>query len=157
MPPGEFRGIIDFLAEHYRIVALDDILLDVDGEADAEGKPRVLITFDDAYRSVYTEALPVLQERNIPAVFFVSAGLIGNQSLSTDNLITYIANRFGLEKLVNFLQQSCILNGGSFSSVGAVLQGAIAPLNRSQVIDRYDAIADHFRTRYALAEEAGLP
>ncbi|MEO6340289.1 MAG: polysaccharide deacetylase family protein [Caulobacteraceae bacterium] len=36
-----------------------------------------LVTFDDAYRSVLTDALPVLREFDCPAVVFVPVGLVG--------------------------------------------------------------------------------
>ncbi|MFZ0390334.1 MAG: polysaccharide deacetylase family protein [Calditrichia bacterium] len=37
----------------------------------------VIITFDDGYESVYTHALPVLQEFGFPAVVFVITGFLG--------------------------------------------------------------------------------
>ncbi len=39
--------------------------------------PSVLITFDDAYRSLVREAVPVLHEVGAPAVVFVPTGYIG--------------------------------------------------------------------------------
>src|SRR5207244_6329869 len=39
--------------------------------------PSVLVTFDDAYRSLVLEALPVLEELDHPAVVFVPTAYIG--------------------------------------------------------------------------------
>ncbi|MEQ1831110.1 MAG: polysaccharide deacetylase family protein, partial [Pirellula sp.] len=103
MTTAEFRSCIDYLVKHYYIATLNEIL--TSDEVDTDGKPALLITFDDAYRSVYTNALPMLREEGIPAVFFVNAALIGNRTLSTDNLVTYIANTFGLSTLVGFLRE----------------------------------------------------
>lgn len=36
-----------------------------------------MITFDDAFKDVYQNALPVLKEYNFPAVVFVNASLVG--------------------------------------------------------------------------------
>jgi len=40
----------------------------------------VLVTIDDGFRSTYSSALPVLRHYNIPAVAFISPGLITGQS-----------------------------------------------------------------------------
>jgi peptidoglycan/xylan/chitin deacetylase (PgdA/CDA1 family) len=37
---------------------------------------RVLVTFDDGYRDIFTRALPVLERYSIPAVFFVTTNLV---------------------------------------------------------------------------------
>jgi peptidoglycan/xylan/chitin deacetylase (PgdA/CDA1 family) len=42
--------------------------------------PSVLITFDDAYRSLVREALPVLSEAGAPSVVFVPTGYIGGSN-----------------------------------------------------------------------------
>ena len=44
------------------------------------GKPRVLITFDDAYVDNLHHALTVLQEFNVEATVFAASGLIGTNS-----------------------------------------------------------------------------
>jgi peptidoglycan/xylan/chitin deacetylase (PgdA/CDA1 family) len=48
----------------------------LDRPARLEG-PSVLITFDDAYRSLVREALPVLTEAGAPSVVFVPTGYVG--------------------------------------------------------------------------------
>jgi peptidoglycan/xylan/chitin deacetylase (PgdA/CDA1 family) len=40
-------------------------------------KPPVLITFDDGYRNNLTVAAPICREEGVPAIFFLSAGMIG--------------------------------------------------------------------------------
>jgi peptidoglycan/xylan/chitin deacetylase (PgdA/CDA1 family) len=44
------------------------------------GAPGFLVTFDDGYRSVYDEALPVLGRLGVPATVFVLPGLLGGRS-----------------------------------------------------------------------------
>jgi peptidoglycan/xylan/chitin deacetylase (PgdA/CDA1 family) len=57
-------------------IDLDRFLRMLEGE---EAAPRraVLVTFDDGYSDLLTEALPVLRERGIPAVAFAVAGHVG--------------------------------------------------------------------------------
>lgn len=72
------------------------------GEADVisalRGKlklPRrsVLVTFDDAYRDQFTVALPMLKTHGIPAIFFVTPGMIDESTLGFWDQIAYAVNR----------------------------------------------------------------
>lgn len=71
-----FAWQMELLRSTMRPVALDDVL----GAMAARRSlpPRsVLVTFDDGERSVLERALPILESREIPAVAFVVAGLVG--------------------------------------------------------------------------------
>jgi peptidoglycan/xylan/chitin deacetylase (PgdA/CDA1 family) len=93
----EFEGALKFLTTHYSPVRLDDVL------AAAPGHPlprrAVLVTFDDAYASVVEVAAPLCRKYGVPAVFFVNAAFLDNQCLAPDNLICYVANVHGMEKV----------------------------------------------------------
>ena len=65
--PDNFRRQLDHLKQHYRIVRF--------GEDWSVIKERaVAITFDDGYADNLLEALPILEELQVPATFFVSTG-----------------------------------------------------------------------------------
>jgi peptidoglycan/xylan/chitin deacetylase (PgdA/CDA1 family) len=49
----------------------------------------VLVTIDDGCRSLLTHALPILREHRVPAVAFVSAGLVGAAAVATDHAEPY--------------------------------------------------------------------
>jgi peptidoglycan/xylan/chitin deacetylase (PgdA/CDA1 family) len=66
---------LDYLGRHYRFVSLDEI-----GRCLVEGRSTArlaAVTFDDGYRDVYENALPILKRRGIPAAVFVVTELIG--------------------------------------------------------------------------------
>lgn len=73
--PENFSWQMDYLARHYHPVSMIDV-----NQAVASGEPlpsrSVLVTFDDGYRSVLEQAMPIMTERGIPGVAFVIAGLI---------------------------------------------------------------------------------
>jgi peptidoglycan/xylan/chitin deacetylase (PgdA/CDA1 family) len=69
-----FASQMRYLAEHRRVVALEDL---VDPEEPADR--RVAITFDDGYRSTFEHAVPVLRELGLPATFFVPTRWIGRR------------------------------------------------------------------------------
>jgi peptidoglycan/xylan/chitin deacetylase (PgdA/CDA1 family) len=70
--PEQFERQLDFLkSEGFNVIPLLD-LLDAVYANGALPEKAVAITFDDAYVSVYTEALPVLAERGMPFTVFVA-------------------------------------------------------------------------------------
>ncbi len=78
--PALFREHLEFLAENeFEIVTLVSVL-----EKLRAGEPlpdrAALITFDDAYESVYTEAFPLLKARKWPFTVFVNTGPLDRQA-----------------------------------------------------------------------------
>jgi peptidoglycan/xylan/chitin deacetylase (PgdA/CDA1 family) len=67
-----FQAFLDRLLSEYEILGLDDWL-----NRPAGGRGQLLLTFDDGYASWQTAVGPMLAERNVPAVFFVTSGLVG--------------------------------------------------------------------------------
>ena len=45
--------------------------------------PRVVLTFDDGYESVFDTAFPIMQQYGIKGTVYVNMGLIGNQGMMT--------------------------------------------------------------------------
>jgi len=75
--PENFARHLDLLLRVMRPIGLDEVLAAWAGEP---LPPRsVLVTFDDGYRSVLDHAAPMLAEREIPAVAFVIANLLGSE------------------------------------------------------------------------------
>lgn len=75
LPVADFAAQMAYLAEHRLAVSLARFERFLDGSA-APPAGSVLVTIDDGLRSLHREALPVLREYRVPAVAFVSAGLI---------------------------------------------------------------------------------
>lgn len=64
------------LRKRYRVLSLAEAVTDL-GTAPYLGPNVVVVTFDDGYADNCEVAAPVLRHFNIPATFFVTAGLIG--------------------------------------------------------------------------------
>jgi peptidoglycan/xylan/chitin deacetylase (PgdA/CDA1 family) len=68
----EFEKQMRFLRSRYRILSLEQLVREIaDSQSNGQG---VAVTFDDGYRGLYTEALPILSKYQIPATVY----LIGN-------------------------------------------------------------------------------
>ena len=74
--PAAFERQLTFLVEHRRVVPLDDV---VAGRI-SSGRPAVAITFDDGYRSVLEDGLPLLERFGLPATMFVPTAFLGDRN-----------------------------------------------------------------------------
>ncbi|WP_114576073.1 polysaccharide deacetylase family protein [Saliphagus sp. LR7] len=73
LPTAEFCEGIRRLAAEYEFVDLPAVLEESD-------ERRLAVTFDDGFRSVATEAAPVLSEFSVPATCFLIADRIGGET-----------------------------------------------------------------------------
>ena len=76
-----FAAQLDELSRHTEITPLDQVLAQPDGR-----RPRVAITFDDAYRGAVTLGVDELSRRGLPATIFTAPGLLGGHAFWWDAL-----------------------------------------------------------------------
>jgi GT2 family glycosyltransferase/peptidoglycan/xylan/chitin deacetylase (PgdA/CDA1 family) len=75
VPPSEFRRQLQLLTRHFRFISADEFARYLRGG----GVPRraMLLTFDDCFRDLFSDALPLLREFRVPALAFAVTGKIG--------------------------------------------------------------------------------
>ncbi len=76
LPVAEFKQAMVWLKQHFRIVALDDMVRDITAGQPPAFENELAITFDDGLRNQAQLAYPILQALDIPATIFVCPGLI---------------------------------------------------------------------------------
>ena len=151
----DFEARIRFLSRYYSPIDLQAFLAAADG-GDLPPRP-VLVTFDDVYASVAEEAAPICRKHHVPALIFVNASFLGNQQLSIDNLVCYIAAVFGLTTIRKIVRQ---MNGEShpeLRSLGDVFSQFIPSLTiarREAFIDELVGVSGVRMSE--LAKEAAL-
>lgn len=76
----KFERMIRFLATHYQMISLGDLT----ERKFLRKRVHALLTLDDGYASWLREGLPILEKYQVPALFFISSGLIeaGEASVS---------------------------------------------------------------------------
>jgi peptidoglycan/xylan/chitin deacetylase (PgdA/CDA1 family) len=79
-----FESHVDWFSRNYDVVSLSDVL------SDRPLPPRaLLITFDDAYRSVLRNAGRILGERDLPSVLFMVTDPVFRGRMVLDNLLSF--------------------------------------------------------------------
>ena len=76
-----FAQQLDLLAETCEVVPLTKII-----EPNLTRRPRLAITFDDAYRGAVTIGTAELRKRGLPATIFVAPAFVGGQAFWWDEL-----------------------------------------------------------------------
>ena len=76
----DFAEHLDVVAETAEVVGLDGL------DAADDGRPRVAITFDDAYRGAVNEGIQELVARGFPATIFVAPGRLNDHVFWWDAL-----------------------------------------------------------------------
>ena len=89
-----FERHLEWLGRHFRFVSLDE-----SGEQVLHGvpfsQPVAAITFDDGYRDVYENGVPILKRKGVPAAVFVVTGLVGRSCWQThDRLYSLMAKAY---------------------------------------------------------------
>lgn len=82
LPLATFRAQLDALQAVARVVPLGELLA---GPA-ATDRPRVAVTFDDAYRGAVLAGLPELRRRGLASTMFVTPGMLGQAGFWWDQV-----------------------------------------------------------------------
>ncbi|MBI1878318.1 MAG: polysaccharide deacetylase family protein [Chloroflexi bacterium] len=86
--PAAFAAQMDFIRHRFHVVSINELVAWLQDKHPLPLNPA-LITFDDGYRDNLDYALPVLQERGLPAVIFLATNYIGSASPFFWDLIAY--------------------------------------------------------------------
>lgn len=86
LPRARFARHLDLLDETHEIVPLSSVSSPPEAPAAGTSRPRVAITFDDAYRGALTAGLDAVASRGLPATVFVAPGLLDQDAFWWDAL-----------------------------------------------------------------------
>ncbi len=104
-----FEKQLAHLKRRYSIISLGDLMEARLGKKVLPTNP-VLVTFDDGYRNMYTQLLPLLKKENIPVTIFLPTAYIGKNEIgwydaiaaaiaqTKEKEITVAGKRYLLEK-----------------------------------------------------------
>lgn len=140
-----FEAQVDWLQQNFDVIDLDVLL------SGKLPKRPLLLTFDDAFRSVLDVAREVLAPRGLPSVYFINPGLLGEEALSLDGALAWASQKAGVEALCDaigisgrqslgevILQDMAKLGASARADIKARVLEAFGPLDladRSPLLD----------------------
>lgn len=78
--PADFTAHMEYLDKNgFKVLPLDEIINSLQNDVMLPDR-TVAITFDDAYKNIYTSAFPLLQRLDFPFSIFVATDLVGTNS-----------------------------------------------------------------------------
>lgn len=83
-----FAKQIKYLVNNYSIINLNEFFDVLEAKKDV--RKGLLITFDDGYNDFYTDAFPVLEKYNLPAVVFLTTNFIDQKMWMWQDLYRFI-------------------------------------------------------------------
>ena len=86
VPPDIFETQVKFISDNFNVINVDSLLNSEVPEQAA------LITFDDGFKSYFTDAVPILTQYNMPSVNFLNIAPIEGE-IFWSGLITYLCNK----------------------------------------------------------------
>lgn len=75
-----FEAQMRFLRRNYQILSLADACREL--KSPTNNAPGVVVTFDDGYRDLFTEAMPILGRYRIPATVYLTVGSIESRQVA---------------------------------------------------------------------------
>lgn len=105
-----FKRAIDWLAEQFTVVRLDELLCRLE-----QGRPIggcCVVTFDDGYKDNAEVAAPILLERGVPATFFIASGLVGTTTQTSWDIEHGVRSEWMSWEDVRALQRAGFTIGG---------------------------------------------
>lgn len=139
----DFDRQMSYIAEHHLAVSLQDVEAFIAGRKELP-RNSVLITIDDGFRSTYLHALPVLEHYAVPAVAFISPGLI-------DNAPTVSREDLQPEPYISWDEAQILQERGITIGSHAMTHRSVARMPGDQ------AQQEIFHSRHVLKERLGRP
>lgn len=107
-----FREQIRFIVDNYTPISIYDYMsiLKENKPTSSYMKPPILLGFDDGFKNVISNALPILEEFNVPAVFFVLGEILNNPNFIPWYVEVKHLLRRTAEKTILFVNRRIELN-----------------------------------------------
>ncbi len=145
--PETFREHLNYYNKNYDIIGEHDLLC-----AKLPRRP-LLITFDDAYRSVFTVAAPLLKEVAAPSIFFIIPSLVVGKGLPIDNVLSLAVEELGVDRVASLVTQY----GPPARSVGEMISRSIVKMKLKEIQELKEKIFGRLgTTEHKVEKEARI-
>ena len=123
---------IKWIKRYFDVVDVDDLFGEND---DITGK--VAITFDDAYQSVFAEAIPVIESLSVPCTIYVNGISLSGKPFWRD-LIRFLINNKMIDDFLQFHSEFCSKNNITATNFyRATKKPSVNSMVMSDMVDDY--------------------
>jgi len=151
--PHDFEQQMAYLARHYEIVTMQDVLEVVKYQKYKDLSPRaVLVTFDDGYCDFKEQVWPILKRYKIPATLFVPTMYPDHpdQTFWWDDLYQALQNAIYKEPLDTPIGRLSLSNIVSRNQAYQRLKNYLKTLKHSEVISKVSEICSKLDVQLAI-------
>lgn len=110
-----FRAHVEFLAERFELATMSRAV-DVLARRTTATRDLAVITFDDGYRDVLENALPVLREARAPATLYVSSGVVDQAGFFPHDRLFALLERWVSDETMRQRASAYVLDALRFAS-----------------------------------------
>jgi peptidoglycan/xylan/chitin deacetylase (PgdA/CDA1 family) len=123
--PDVFEKHVRYFAKNFDLVSATDLL--------SGSLPRraLLVTFDDAYRSVLEIGAPILSTVKAPSLFFINPATVASSTLPIDNVLSFGVEELGLTKVLSLLKAE----HSKISSTGQLIATIISSMTKTEIVE----------------------
>ncbi len=133
----ELRRALKLLGRHFQFISMDEATAILAGDKAPVDNAAVL-TFDDGYLNNFTQALPILREFEVPAVFYIATGLVESREPFWFDRLDYVL------QIAASQGATADLAGKSFT---------FDSTDRQDIADEYARLRAHCKKHFADDEE----
>lgn len=102
---------LEQLGQHFNFISQDDLVEALEGKKKLSER-CCLITFDDGLKNQYENALPVLKEKGIPAIFFINTLPLREKKACQVHKIQWLRSHLPPEEFLQRIDDSLTKNSG---------------------------------------------
>jgi peptidoglycan/xylan/chitin deacetylase (PgdA/CDA1 family) len=104
------------------------------------GSTNIAVTFDDGYQSVFQNALPILENKRIPATIFITTGCLGKKPMWVSNINHCLAAEIVLTNAQLKALPSDLVTVGSHTVSHINLNSADAIIAKKEIFESKETI-----------------
>lgn len=137
--PDTFERHIRYFAQNFDFVSGYDLI------TGALPRKPILVTFDDAYRSVLDIAGPILKAVKAPSVFFINPATVTRDSLPMDNILSLAVEELGWDKVLSVLN----LDKAGITSTTQLIANIVPTMKQAEVNEAKQSLCSAMGTTEA--------
>jgi peptidoglycan/xylan/chitin deacetylase (PgdA/CDA1 family) len=109
--PKRFKDEILYIKNNFNVIGLDEAISKLKSTLDYNySKPEAVLCFDDGFRSVLTEAKPILDKVKFPFVVFLNSAFL-NQTYCSETLLSYYLDNNDKHKVTEVFGKNALKHG----------------------------------------------